>query len=112
MSNIVYDKKLVRLLSNQIVDRSDLDYLVDIVLGTDAYEKSIEGSRCSIDKETKNALEKIKKYGYYNDESLALLVYEFQTLSSNSIINAVKKITSSDLKSYDEIKEDLFSEKK
>ena len=112
MSNIVYDKKLVRLLSNQIVDRSDLDYLVDIVLGTDAYEKSIEGSRCSIDKATKNALEKIKKYGYYNDESLALLVYEFQTLSSNSIINAVKKITSSDLKSYDEIKEDLFSEKK
>lgn len=112
MSNIVYDKKLVRLLSNQIIDRSDLDFLVDIILGT--YEKnkySIEGSRCSIDNATKNALKKIKIYSYYNDESLALLVYEFQTLSSNSIVNAVKKITSSDLKSYDEIKEELFSEK-
>ena len=31
MSNIVYDKKLVRLLSNQIIDRSDLDFLVDII---------------------------------------------------------------------------------
>lgn len=112
MSNIVYDKKLVELLSNQIIDRSDLDLLVDIILGTDEKNKySIEGSRCSIDNATKNALEKIKINSYYNDESLALLVYEFQTLSSNSIVNAVKKITSSDLKSYDEIKEELFSEK-
>ena len=61
MSNIVYDKKLVELLSNQIIDRSDLDLLVDIILGTDEKNKySIEGSRCSIDNATKNALEKIK----------------------------------------------------
>lgn len=112
MGKIVYDKELVELLANPIIDRNDLSFLIDIVLGTnEKYKLSIEKARLSIDKSTKIALNNIRNFGYYNRENLSLLVYEFQSLSSNSISNAVKKILSIDLLSYEKIKSHLFSEK-
>lgn len=92
MDKLGYDKKIVNLLNNPIIDHNDLSFLVDIVLGENETNKlSIEKARFSVDNATKKALKNIKKYDYYNNESIILLVYEFQSLSSDSILNVAKK---------------------